>query len=877
MTTRAPVAKGQAPQKRKLPGDTKEQGGRVAKRAKTRDARSILTQTQDAALLNGELNLQTFLKTRELEIKALEDGMRRSKSSLMTRAFQQVPRDMRRRTASHNVKRVPKRLHKRAKREMQEDKTPTVDPSKRRPRSTRARLRIETAKRLGILAAKKKRAASTNTDGKAALDAIEARQAKPKLRRNTLSTPPKAKSKFRKRQIHKTWLPTHMWHAKRAKMTEPGNPMWRFALPITPTAKSYRPTHRAGGARGALMWDMSYMSTIGLYGTKACLCQVLEQIGITEQISKSQRWINGQRIWNGWLSRRQDGNLVSVGPATIIWASPSPTIAEAHDDNSRKPRKIIIRVHPACFLELWTEILRISRLQRPQVHVEDLRFEIGSLKITGPAATEALLGVLHPYDPMDAHAQTFRSLTGVTNAASLPSDALLAFSILDPRLRYPPRPRHVSADNTLHDDDFELLEMLSSWPLDASPPSCNLFERDARYQATRLPSQKALNRRKGLAPPGEYAKLTPSDHPIPILLHTSGSVGGTSSQGSWTLLAPWKCILPIWYCLTHHPLSSGGNPRFGGLDELRQMHFEHGIPWFPADFPAVQAGHIWECDERLKRKKEWERRPRGKRIEWSTLDLGAGRKGEHGIPWACDFESITQATQSDSAEVPPRPVDSSATDTEMATSATIETILTPLTYIHPTLFKKLMSTPASDLPAPQALTTVRLDMLGRGVATPCARIYRLPSITSATTLASTLPSNLRQRWLALVPTGTKHKPLPKRRSVPEQQLRRLPLDAPLPQRVRLLAQSLLQDPPLAYPGDAERADVHPWCPDMHDLIGFVTTGSFNLAEGKGGALASISARRALEDIRGNGRKEGMLCIVRNVGEKVGRLARWELV
>ena len=41
-----------------------------------------------------------------------------SKKALNTRAFQQVPRDLRRRTASHNVKRVPKRLRARAAREV---------------------------------------------------------------------------------------------------------------------------------------------------------------------------------------------------------------------------------------------------------------------------------------------------------------------------------------------------------------------------------------------------------------------------------------------------------------------------------------------------------------------------------------------------------------------------------------------------------------------------------------------------------------------------------------------------------------------------------------------------------------------------------------
>ena len=45
-------------------------------------------------------------------------NMSGSKKALSSRAFQQVPKDMRRRTASHNVKRVPKRLRARAAKEV---------------------------------------------------------------------------------------------------------------------------------------------------------------------------------------------------------------------------------------------------------------------------------------------------------------------------------------------------------------------------------------------------------------------------------------------------------------------------------------------------------------------------------------------------------------------------------------------------------------------------------------------------------------------------------------------------------------------------------------------------------------------------------------
>ena len=87
-------------------------------RAKQRDARILCTQTSSKAFRNGELDVEKFVKSREFEINAMEDGMSRSKKAMNKRAFQQVPKELRRRTASHNANRVPKRLRARAKREV---------------------------------------------------------------------------------------------------------------------------------------------------------------------------------------------------------------------------------------------------------------------------------------------------------------------------------------------------------------------------------------------------------------------------------------------------------------------------------------------------------------------------------------------------------------------------------------------------------------------------------------------------------------------------------------------------------------------------------------------------------------------------------------
>ncbi|ESZ96643.1 hypothetical protein SBOR_3010 [Sclerotinia borealis F-4128] len=876
-----------APKKRKVPPHSSSNGrsdfgrGRAMKRNKTMDARSIMTQTADAALKNGDLDLKSFLNAREYEIKALEDGMQRSKGALSTRAFQQVPRDMRRRTASHNVKKVPRRLQKRGAREMKEDNTPTVNANKRKPGSSRGRIRAETAKKLGILADKKRATKGTTTDAAG----ITTRAARPKIRKNMLNDPPKPPSKFRKRQIHKTWLPTHLWHAKRAKMTEPKEPLWRMAIPLNSTEKSYRPTHRAGGSRGAVAWDMSYMSTIGLKGSIESLGKVLLAMGISEMdvnAAKGSKWRAGRRSWNGWLSREVKEQKIQIGPAVALWDIPEEVSDSNATNVSKSMRQVLIRIHPSAFLETWTELLRLSKLQHLAIQLEDLRFEMGSIEITGPGSTEALLGILHPYHQSEGdqepHAQTFTSLAGITNPASLPANSILSFSIMDPRLRYPPRKIELP-DPADEEATFGLMEMLSTWPADKSPASSPLLDRDLRYKATRLPSQQALNRRKTLAPRGTFPSISEHDPSIPIMLLTSRMSQSSTAQGSWTLLAPWKCILPIWYGLMHYPLSSGGNPRFGGLQELRQSHFEHGVPWFPADYPGTNAGYAWEVEQREKRKREWDKRPKGKRVEWNSLDLGGGRKGELGLGWACDFEKVAGLSSPDSEQRN----SSTAGEPEIASEPKDKIIENPFNQLSSKTFSSLLSSPTADLPAPTSLFTIRLTLLTRGVATPSARIYRLPAepITSEdsinSTSTSTIPCTLRQQWLSLVPAPINQKPPPNPKAKDLRNLGKIPFNTPLPQRVHLLAKSLLQNPPLPYPKDRNDMDNHPIVPDEEDLIGFVTTGEYNLAEGKGVAVGTVFAAEIIKRVRsmGGNLREGRLCVVRNSGEMVGRLARWE--
>ncbi|KAI9838953.1 MAG: hypothetical protein M1819_004161 [Sarea resinae] len=916
------------PLKRKHPSNssgpsagTTNQTGRARKRAKTQDARAIAVQTTDRAFSKGELDVDKFVKAREFEIRALERGMSRAKGALTTRAFQSVPRDLRRRTASHNVKRVPKKLRERAAREskMAEDNTPTVTARRRKPNS-HMRIRLETAKRLQKLGAKakaKRQDANGEKDTKLADETTAGiNRREPRLKKNVLNAPPKANSKFRKRQVHKTWLPTHMWHGKRAHLTPPKEPLWRFAVPLTPTAKSYRPMHRASGARGAVAWDTSYMSTVGLEGPEASILGLLKALGVGQDevdqniLGKAGRkWREGKRAWAGWIYERNGWPALAIAPATVVFCAKEQDAAAGKEDVAirnaggkapKERRKAFIRIQPSAFLQLWDQLVKVSKVQKPPVDIQDLRFEIGSIEITGPGSTEALLGVLKPSKGHGTTAPVRESpedvwlaLNGLTNPSSLPRNALLAFGISDPRLRNPPQTVPAPASPRSVDD---LLHILSDWTPDLTQSASEIFDRSSRLKACHLlPSQKAINRRKGQSLPGAYPEPLSTDPKIPIMLLAERTSG--SGQGTWKLLLPWKCVLPVWYSLMYYPLSSGGNPKFGGLQEQRQIAFENDVPWFPGDFPGTKSGWEWELRERAKRKEEWDKKPKGKRVEWDSLDLGKGRKGEIGIGWACDWERLIRGrprVEGDDSDLTLRLPDATTIVAEKPDPPNMapQDAISPLNLAHlpsslasQVLARKLAHLPSElqSLDFKTTLISVKLTLLARGTPIQCARIYRLP----------TRDPDLRGTWLSLNPPrqatnrpGLARTKQGKKPPVPRPNHPSKPLPPHLNRQylaASLLAPTASLDPhprssgneTVPQAGDAD----YPAIPDERDLIGFVTTGNFNLSQGRGTGIGSLVLGQILEarELGNRGGREERLCVVREAGTAVGRLARWELV
>jgi ribonuclease P/MRP protein subunit POP1 len=285
----------------------------------------------------------------------------------------------------------------------------------------------------------------------------------------------------------------------------------------------------------------------------------------------------------------------------------------------------------------------------------------------------------------------------------------------------------------------------------------------------------------------------------------------------------------------HYPES-----RFGGVTEYAQIAFEKRGRGFPEDFPGTMAG-----DEELVRRKgeveeKWRRRPEGKRESWGKVLRRGGKRGEVGDPFGCDWRILWEKDKKE-VEVNDNGNDNdNGEDERMTDGNDVERIKRQANkamevdsagkeksdhfLLSPEYAKQLLTRNSpliATIELSHALLPIHLHFLQKGNVLFRARIYRLP-----------LDVETRQKWLNL-----------------------LNKSLPAPSKVD-----------------------YPACPGERDLLGFVTTGNMSLSEGRGRAVGALSwARVEDEEERWSEEKEfRRWCIVRDVGQEMGRLAKWQI-
>ncbi|ODN98010.1 hypothetical protein I350_07651 [Cryptococcus amylolentus CBS 6273] len=531
------------------------------------------------------IQVEKFAQTRAMEIHAFQTAIKSAATQGNTRAFQSLPRHLRRRAASHNPRRVPKRLRSRAAAE------------------------IDAADNI----AKKHRK-------------IAKLRAKGTLRSHLSRT-----ALFRIRQRSKRWLPTHIWHAKRHHMVN----HWGWRLPMSPTLKSFRPAYRAG-RRKAVAWDVSYYGVIEMEGRREDIVRLLG--GVTDGKFAGDMFESGARVAGISFYQYDAFPQGLIGPGEVIWQP----ITHAKND-----RKVWIRLHPSIFNHVWT-LFKTTSLHilseagsssnaSQGLQIRDLRDQLEALEIMGPKSGEVLRRVLRLCKSEESLKQRVSLLVfnGLQDPSNIPDGTVIGLQAYDPRLHFPP-PKLSEAeqsgtnDGVLRDDiigptgklAFSLLWDAESRE-NASEVTHTKFQLDARRHKLGLPGTRLH--------PGQ------SDDRLPIMLfkrstHPPPSTTPQSFHG-FTLLLPTAWAQ---YLLTSIAYTG---TLIGGLNERKVQHREAGVHSFPEYFSGVcEAGDRWHEGKAAFEKETWDRKPPGKRVEFAKVGTSS--------PWTPDWDKLLGADTS---------------------------------------------------------------------------------------------------------------------------------------------------------------------------------------------------------------------------------------
>ncbi|KAG8931892.1 hypothetical protein FRC02_001977 [Tulasnella sp. 418] len=597
--------------------------GREKKKRKLKWARTIPVQDKSSLLPTGpnppsdntsmtglpsSIQAEKFANARAFEINAIQNTMQKTKDHSSKRVWQTLPRHLRRRAASHDVRRVPVRLREKAKNEMD----PVIKQKKMKKLAKRGK-----GKEIG------------RTEN------------------------------LMKRQRDKTWLETHIWHAKRMKMDN----LWGYRLAVQPTEKAFRPSHRAA-VNGSIIHDASYFGTIELIGKQDTLKSLLSQCCDPRDSPNSPRYINGARICETYAYGAGTFPFQLISPITVMWKP----LGESGEENETNERVVWVRVHPASF-QLVHEQLRkaisaaLQALQsqegsepsakRETIEIADLRNDINAFEIIGPRSNQVLAGALKLIkNSGNGTKSIFRSLKNIQTSGSIPRGMIIGFTIQDPRLSYPPT--NAKPDNIIDPSGPNVVFTTS--------PSAQIARSDLWNTQLRQGLQKPKYKKKDIDQrrsqslvPGVPLQPQQDDDHIPLML-IQRTISSTHSRTlssppihGWTLLLPAGWSMPLWSSLTHI------GTRVAGLRERHNQHFEAATPHYPEDFVTTTAyEQIWRSREEAERDR-WERTPKAKRVAYEALGVRSPFRADWEVVLGLNSNNVTDAGSMNQDLIPTQP------------------------------------------------------------------------------------------------------------------------------------------------------------------------------------------------------------------------------
>ncbi|XP_004697759.1 ribonucleases P/MRP protein subunit POP1 [Echinops telfairi] len=267
----------------------------------------------------------------------------------------------------------------------------------------------------------------------------------------------------------------------------------------------------------------------------------------------------------------------------------------------------------------------------------------------------------------------FELLGGVTSPAELPAGSLLGLTVGDPRVNLPPKRSKALPDPGKCQDNERVRQLL----LEGVPAECaHSFVWDQAIcksvTDTKISDQDLNRMRSELLVPGSQLVLGPQESKIPVLLiQQPGKVTGEDRRGwgsGWDVLLPKGWGMAFWIPFIYR------GARVGGLKEgLVHCQYKRS-PSIPGDFPDCPAGILFAQEQAKNLLEKYKRRPPAKRPNYVKL----GTLSPFHCPWVQltqDWESRVLAQDESSGTPSPDGEESAPRGDEKPWAATPEDIL----------------------------------------------------------------------------------------------------------------------------------------------------------------------------------------------------------
>ncbi|KAG0204946.1 hypothetical protein BGX33_008187 [Mortierella sp. NVP41] len=679
--------------------------GKDKKRVKMHQARSIQIQNSPSPSVSSHttpagspsasgsvkstrtLDVVNFAEARAFEINALHKAMESSRNAAAQRAFQSLPRNLRRRAASHNIKRLPVESDP-----VKKGKKPDNRYKKRRP---------------GTL-----------------------------------------EDEYLRRQGTKRWLETHIWHAKRMKMVEIWGYKLAEHSNEHGIKSAYKSSHHQcilqdSSYNGCLeitgtKKDISEVFTHMLDPTMPTIASARYITGkrqyttyLYENDSFPKNLIAPATIlWKQEPHMENDMDVDEQSRQGQLWVWIHPS---AFETTKEKIQETISKTNK-------TDLVR----------VKDLENSLVMFDFTGPRSTALLKAVLQlsqadaasPYQ--EAH-KTWETICNMRTSSSLPPGIVLGLLVEDPRLTFPhkaeARPASIPAQQSR-----KAQEIITQWP--ETVARSGIWDAEGREQllSTMTPESKLNERRAQNLVPGTKLMPTESDSKVPMLLiqregkpQIQRAPGGGSSEFEcgWTLVLPKGWAMPFWKSMVF----AGARP--GGLRERRSFHFETHQSCFPYDFPNTAAYVVYAGETKKAGEEKYGRIPVAKRVNYAKL----GVEDPFGAAWIKSLKAgvmmLGGEDRSDLKEEDiwllqtPKMVSTlmdaaraaGGSSAEMVSRLTVESLNLVMAdclqgLVKTALTPSLMKEPSARID--EALVRVGVDFLDRGTIGMNGMIYAIP-------------------------------------------------------------------------------------------------------------------------------------------------------